>query len=706
MHRYTFVLLLLLNAVHAVSFEPAKVELISESAQVSPGEVFNLALDFQLEPHWHVYWKNPGASGFPVEVDWKLPKGFKAGEIQWPAPERIELGGLVSYGFEDAVTFIVPVQAPEVLESGMPLKIEAEASWLICKEICLPGSASLSLELTSGLESVSSVDKPSFDAARARLPGSLAPWSISAVVEEKALVLSIEQSGEVSLPSELYFYADAEGVIDPSAEQVLSVVGDKQALLKAPLAVEQLGQPMQSYSGVLQSSLGSWQVEGFVGLEKAVKPELSPVVDTDGSKGFEGFLLSVGLPGWLLLAFVGGLILNLMPCVLPVLSLKVFSLLKHSGQSRAQVWLHGGVYSLGVVASFLALGGLLLGLRTLGEQVGWGFQLQSPGFVTVLTVALFLFALNLLGVFEVGIGLIGADTKISKRNDILGSFGMGVLAAVVGAPCIGPFLAPVSGVALQTDALSGLLIFGFMGLGLAAPFLLLAGFPKMLDCLPKPGAWMETLKHVMGFLLMATVVFLLSVAGTLAGEAAILALLIALLLTAVAAWIYGRWAVLSRPKSIQRIAQVLSLLLLLVAVVFAISRSRQAYQSLITDSSVVDVASGEAWAPWSVQAVEEALDEGRPVFVDFTASWCLICQVNKKVALRTEATRLLFEEYNVVTLEADWTRRDTEITKELERFGRSGVPLYVLHAPNGEVVTLSQNLTNKKVREAVEKLLN
>jgi thiol:disulfide interchange protein len=678
------------------------VELIAETTAVVPGERFNLALDFKLEPHWHLYWKNPGASGLPVEIEWQLPAGLSAGEIQWPAPERIELGGLMNYGYEDAVTLMVPIQVAEDLTLGAVMLIQAEVSWLVCEQFCMPGDATLSLELPVRSEAGSSTEAPTFGAARARLPELTAPWRVSAVLEGQELLLNIEQSSGATIPSDLYFYANQEGVIEPSAVQTLSSVGEGQVQLRAELDSAQLQEPSATVAGVLQSQSGNWTINLSIGAGAAgVGPE-SLASSAPAATGFEGVLLNFGLPGWLLLAFLGGLILNVMPCVLPVLSLKVFSLLKHSGQSKAQALLHGGAYTAGVVVSFLLLAGVLLALRAVGERIGWGFQLQSPNFVVLLTLVFFLFALNLMGVFEVGTSLVGADTKVSKRNDALGSFGMGVLAAVVGAPCMGPLVASVSGIAVQTNAATGLLIFGVMGLGLASPFLFLSVFPKLVAYLPKPGVWMESVKQFMGFLLMAAVVFLALVAGRLGGVDAVIALLIALLVAGLAAWIYGRWSVPVKPLCTQRIAQVISLVLLVFAGYYAISATKAAYESFDAGSSV---SKDGQWQPWSRERVEIELAAGKPVFIDFTASWCLICQVNKKVATHTDATEALFREYGVVALEADWTRYDPAITAELERFGRSGVPLYVLYAPDGEVTVLPQSLTNGIVREAVEKML-
>ncbi len=681
---------------------PVEVALIAEVEQVVPGQTLYVGLDFKLEPHWHLYWKNPGASGLPVEIEWQLPEGFSAGEIQWPAPERIELAGLMNYGYEGTVTLMVPIQAPETLQAGASVALQAEVFWLVCKEMCLPGDANLSLELPVALDSSSSAQAAVFDAARARLPQSALPWGLAASVERQQLVLTFEQGAGDPIPRDLYVYASAAGIIDPSAAQTLTVVRDGVARLQAPLDVAQIDQPLASFAGVLQSSSASWAFEVGIG-ETVQVPQAAPVNGSvPSASGLEGFLLNFGLPGWLLLAFLGGFILNVMPCVLPVLSLKVFSLLKHSGQTRGQALLHGAAYTAGVVVSFLVLAGFLFALRAVGERIGWGFQLQSPNFVVVLTVVFFLFALNLMGVFEIGTSLVGADTKVSQRNDVLGSFGMGVLAAVVGAPCMGPLVASVSGIAVQANAATGLLIFGVMGLGLASPFLFLSVFPKLVAYLPKPGVWMESIKQFMGFLLMAAVVFLALVAGRLGGVDAVIALLSALLLCGLAAWIYGRWSVPVKSKRTRRMAQLVSLLLLATATWYAIDATKAAYEAY--ETGTVSAEDGQ-WSAWSAERVDAELAAGNPVFIDFTASWCLICQANKKLALRTDRTAALFEQHGVVALQADWTRYDAAITAELERFGRSGVPLYVLYAPDGEVTVLPQSLTNGIVREAVENAL-
>ena len=698
-------LMLLATASLQLHGEPVQaahttVELLSDSSEVAPGQTFHLGVKFEMEPDWHIYWRNAGASGLPPELTWTLPEGFTAGDIQWPSPKSISLEGLVSYGYKGIATLIVPVTAPDDLAPGADLTIQLELFYLICKEVCLPGDASLQLTLKTGAEAVAA-NADVFEAAYASQPKPGSPYELSVTgQEDKLLKLSIK--GE-ALPEALYFFSAKEGLIDPNAEQAYSV-SDGVGRLSLPLDFGYLEEKPAELIGILKSPDQSWSVRFPTSDNTQLATEApAPTGSPYGDAGLEQQLLSQGLIGWLLLAFFGGLILNIMPCVLPVLSLKVFSLLNHSGQSRGQALGHGVAYTLGVVASFLVLAGVLFSLRALGESIGWGFQLQNPGFVLILGLVFFLFGLNLLGVFEIGSGLVGADTKVAGRKDFVGSFGVGVLAAVVGAPCVGPFVGGVSGVALQANTFTGLLIFATLGLGMASPFMFLAIFPKLVAYLPKPGAWMETFKQSMGFLLMAALVFLVYLLGQLAGLGAITTMLVVLLLSSIAAWIYGRWAAPVKSAKSRLIARLATLVLLVACVGWGLRSVDAAYDANIREQTTV-VAEGEPWAPWSTEAVEEAVADGKPVFVDFTASWCLICQVNKKAALRTDATKELFEEAGVVSLSADWTRRDPAITEELEKFGRSGVPLYLLYSPDGEVSVLPQNLTNGIIREAVESM--
>lgn len=698
-------LFLVLNAAVVCRAAPLQsvhttIELISEQDVIVPGEKFDLAIRFDLEENWHIYWRNPGASGLGSEINWTLPEGIEAGEIQWPTPHRIEMGGLINYGYEDQVVFIVSMKASKTLQPGQPIPIHAEISWLICKDVCLPGDASVGINLRVENVSVQSKEAPAFVRARSFQPELSCPWSLYLASIDDA-IMKVGIVGE-ELPDEFYFYADEVGLLDPNANQSLERTGANIALLALTLDSENFKVRMPYITGILQTSSGSWRVAipTRVQLPSKIadsKPLSRPV-------GFEQRLLSLGLPGFIALSFLGGLILNIMPCVLPVLSLKILSLLKHTGQTRSEALRHGVVYTSGVVLSFLLLASALFLLRAIGERVGWGFQLQSPSFLVVLAILFFIFGLNLLGVFELGGRLIGADASVARRHDLAGSFAMGVLAAVVGAPCMGPLVAGVSGIAVQANLGIGLLIFGMLGLGLASPFLLLSAFPSLIGFLPKPGAWMESFKQVMGFLLMAAVVFLVSVAGRQGGVDAMSSLLLALFVCSIAAWVYGCWATPLRSNRSKRIAKLLSAALILWALIFGILQAKAAYLYHDTVSESED--SSSQWQAWSPGRVEAELAAGRAVFVDFTASWCLICQVNKKIALRTEATKALFTKRGIVALEADWTRRDPKITDALESFGRSGVPLYLFYSPEGEVSILPQNLTQGLVRDVVIDALN
>lgn len=704
MHPFLIILFFVLGAaVHAapVQADYTTVELISEGESIVPGESFDLAVRFKLDPHWHIYWKNPGASGLATTLDWTLPDGIEAGEIQWPAPEQIELEGMVNYGYEEEAVFIVTMQAADTLSIGEELTLTADLFWLICKEACVPGDASVAISLPVASEATPSAEASVFAEVRGQQAQPNTDWETVAYVEDSSLVLVIDGD---AIPADLYFYADAEGQVDPSASQTLSYPAPQRAELRMVVDTPFLENVPTSISGVLQSGAQAWQISAkIMDAAPAIAREVAELAVSEEPVGFEQRLLALGLPGFLALSFLGGLILNIMPCVLPVLSLKVFSLLKHAGQTRREALRHGLAYTAGVVLSFLVLAGVLFALRALGERIGWGFQLQSPGFVVVLTAVFFIFGLNLMGVFELGGKLVGADAKVAKRNDVIGSFGMGILAAVVGAPCMGPLVAGVSGLAVQASITTGLLIFGTMGLGLASPFLLLSVFPKLVAFLPKPGLWMESFKQGMGFLLMAAVIFLALVAGRQGGVDAILILLVIMLMSAVAAWIFGRWGAPVRSKRSRWIAKALALALVILSLVMGVRATQEAYEAYGESPAEADAAG--QWGEWSAERVDELLAEGKPVFVDFTATWCLICQVNKKVALRTDATAELFESHGITALEADWTRYDPVITDALESFGRTGVPLYLLYTPDGEVTVLPQSLTNGIVRDAIEKAL-
>ena len=668
-----------------LSAQQSRVELISDRSAIEPGEAFTVALSIELDPDWHMYWRNPGASGLPLELEWSLPPGLQAGGIEWAVPQKISVGGLVNYVYKQSAVYRIRIQSSRDLTVGTQLPIRVKAYWLMCKELCLPDEADLALDLVVAATSQASPEATLIETAIQQLPGQLDASSIHAESDAAGIHLWLRSESTASSWSEGdYFFPYSSEWMDPNQQQSISQKGQRLSL---PLKTGQTFPENGRLQGVLLLAGEYWEVD----LPLAAVSELAHSRTTNAAQakdGLEQSLLSWGLPGMLILAFLGGLILNAMPCVLPVLSLKVFSLLQHCGQSKRQVLGHGLAYTFGVVLSFVFLATVLFILRALGEQVGWGFQLQNPSFVALLALFFFGFALNMLGVFELGSRLVGADSTLSQRSDWVGSLGMGVLAAVVGAPCMGPLLASVSGVAVQTSVARGLLLFATMGFGLAAPFLFLSTFPKLVNLLPKPGVWMESLKQFMGFLLVAAVLFLVWVLATQVGLEAVMALLLALWLVALAAWVYGRWAAPVKSKRSRSFARICSVLILVLA--------------LWSVLAGVQLKESDHWEPWSEDAVQAALDDGRPIFIDFTASWCVICQVNKKVALRTQASQALFEQANVALFEADWTSRDPSISRALEVYGRSGVPLYILQFPGEPAQILPQNLTVGSIRAALQ----
>ena len=422
------------------------------------------------------------------------------------------------------------------------------------------------------------------------------------------------------------------------------------------------------------------------------------------NKTLENRFLEMGLVGWLMAAFLGGAILNLMPCVLPVLSIKVFSLIEHAGIDSSKRFIHGLMYSVGVILSFIVLAILLMGLRSLGEEVGWGFQLQDPFFITFLIILFFLLGLNMLGLFEIGSSFARlSNASISNRSDWLGSFATGILAAVVGAPCVGPFIGGVSGIALQVDTGLGILIFAMIGFGMAFPFLILSWIPGLLRFLPKPGAWMVRFRQVMGGVLILSTAFLIWVVKQSVSFDGVFLVLILLLFILLAGYLLGRWGRISESKATQRRAKLASLVLIMIPGFIVGQHLDRLYDEVASKNVVYKDG---VWEKWAESSVRTALDSGQGVFVDFTASWCLICQSNKTLVLRKKKTEALFDKYGIRLFVADWTQNDPEITRALESYSRSGVPLYILKTPDGTEHILPQNLNYSLLETVVETLFS
>lgn len=670
-----------------------KAELIAETTAIRPGMPFWVAIRFELEEHWHTYWRNPGDSGQPTSIKWNLPPGFKADDIQWPIPKRIEVSGLVGYGYEHEVLHLVRITPPDNLPVGKSVTLAGKVRWLVCKEECIPGDAELSLTLPV----TNDVPQPSawteaFARARAQLPLETSEWKLRAAPDGDHLVLLLTPPAGAELLTEVTFFPFEELVIEGAEPQLLQRVKGGYALRLARSKVAET--VPAKLAGVVVTPTG-WRGAGTepgLTVEAPIEPLtalgdlLTPVAGTRSDRSTPG-----GQPlGWLALlatlggAFLGGLILNLMPCVLPVLSIKVLGFVEQAKAGHGRAWQHGLVFTAGVVLSFWALAGSLLALRAGGQQLGWGFQLQEPAFVAFLTAVLFVFGLVLFGVFEVGVGLTTVGGTAMNQAGLAGSFFTGVLATVVATPCTAPFMGSALGVALAQPAAVALLIFTALALGMSAPYLVLAAAPQLLRFVPRPGAWMESFKQFMGFLLMGSVVWLLWVLGLEVGVDGLALMLGMLVLIGLGGWVWGRWGSLAQTPTVRRIAVATALVIIVGSTVFGVTTIRQLPPAANAATGPAETkSSGIRWEPFSTARVAELRRAGKPVFVDFTAAWCLSCKANEKVALEAEAVRQEIERRGIVMVKADWTNRDEEITRTLAEFGRSGVPLYVFYPANG-----------------------
>ena len=681
--------------------------LLPEVTSVQAGTPFTVAVYFQMEPGWHNYWRNAGDSGLPTEVNWQLPSGFQAGPIQWPYPERIELFPLVDYGYSGEVALLVEITPPESLEAGSIVRLSANVTWLICNEICLPAQAEVNAEIP--VSSTSPTPDPRwtqlFAQTRASLPRSTDDWEVAAAVtaEGYRLELTPANSG-VPVPDSVYFFAAQKNVLAHAKPQALNREGNALTLdlQGSPYAM----QPTAVLTGVLMAEgAQGWTVEGDLrALEIEVPvagappppPEESsapePTAEATPVEGGNEVTLTVAL----LFAFFGGILLNLMPCVFPVLSLKILGAAGQGEQDRSFIRNQGLVFGAGVVASFLFLAALLVALRAGGAQLGWGFQLQSPLFVGAMAALFFAIGLNLMGVFEVGASL----TRLGGRREGSGgygeSFASGILATIIATPCTAPFMGAALGFALTRSVVESLLIFGFLGLGMALPYVVLSVAPGLLEKLPRPGPWMETLKQVLAFPMFATVIWLVWVFGQQTGVGGAAYLLSSLLLVSVAAWLVGRWYRTDRRSGL--VARVLAIGALILALMLLVRGGRQIPPAL---------ASTEGWQVYTPEAVAATLAEGQPVFVDFTAAWCLTCQVNERLVLSDESIMDAFQKRRIALFKADWTRQDPVITEALGALGRSGVPTYALYRgnPGATPVLLPEVLTKEIVMQALERHL-
>lgn len=679
----------------------AEAELHARSSHAVPGESFRVALRLRPQPGWHTYWRNPGDSGLPTTIDWQLPEGVTAGAIQWPLPGTYRLADVVNYGYGEQTLHIVDMQLRQDWPAGEPLRLRAEAEWLICSDICVPESASLSLELPTakGPAEPDPVWAPDFETAEARLPEAV-DWPATMARDGEAIRLQLQLPPELKAAGGFTAFPITTDFVHHSAPQRLQRRGD--TLWLRQLASPYLETMPERSRWVLVAHDEDKRARAFRLEAAAGEVPPAPESASDAASGRYDAPASgagaqpagaaaasdgsgPGLLPMLLAAFLGGLILNLMPCVFPVLAIKALGIVSAQGESRAHQRLHGLVYTAGVVLSCLAAAGLLLGLRAGGAALGWGFQLQSPVFVGALAYLFFAFGLSLSGVFTLGTRIMGLGQGLTQRQGLGGSFATGVLAVVVASPCTAPLMGAALGFAITQPPAVALLVFGMLGLGLAAPFLLVGLFPVLAKWLPRPGAWMEHFKQAMAFPLYLSVVWLLWVLARQAGSDALAAVLSGMVLIAFAAWLWHR------PQ--KPLLALRALALLGAAALLALPVMQPSAQSAVAKES-----SPNSWSP---ERVAELRAAGQTVFVNFTADWCITCLANERSVLSRDSVQQAFTGEDVHYLKADWTRSDPAITEALGGFGRNGVPLYVVYRDGGEPEVLPQLLTRDIVLEAL-----
>jgi thiol:disulfide interchange protein/DsbC/DsbD-like thiol-disulfide interchange protein len=689
---------------NTVATDNVKARLVSEVASVGPGQTFMVALELDIRDGWHTYWRNPGDSGEATKLAWQLPPGFTAGDIVWTTPHRFEIAPLVNYGYAKHAVHMVQITAPKDLKAGTPVSLAAKASWLVCSDVCIPEDANLQLSLP-GSAQAGGIDPASaalFTNARGELP-SAQPAPTSARIQGDKLIISLGQEWGATLSqiTALTFYPYDEGGIEYAAPQALTRSKDG-----VDLAMKVGYQPPKAGAirGVLVVTERNGAQTDTVPIEIAADFSGAGAAEVKPSARFAPLPQSNkesehSLPTLLLFALLGGLILNLMPCVFPVLSIKALNVMEQARKHPAAVRAKGLVFAAGVIVSMLCLAGALLMLRAGGEQLGWGFQLQSPLFVTLLVYLLLAVGLNLSGVFEVGGGLAGVGDNLTQGDSYSASFFTGVLATLVATPCSAPFMAPAVGAALTQAPFNALCIFAALGVGISLPFVLLSFAPWMRRVLPKPGAWMDTLKQVFAFPVYATAAWLLWVVAQETSPFGLGAALAGSILVALAAWSFQKSRSAAGGGRVTVIATaVISLLL----AIFLPIRFAGVAAAAPGDSAQVRPGVDE-WQPYNAARVAELNASGRPLLVNFTASWCLTCLVNERNAFSDAAVQAIFRDKKVTLMKGDWTNRDPAITQALAAFGRAGVPLYVVYnAKPGvtEPAVLPQLLTAGVVQSA------
>lgn len=679
------------------------VRLLLDVRTARPGSHITAGILLRMAPGWHTYWRYPGDAGMPTALSWTLPSGFQAGAIQWPVPEKyVDEGDIISYGYSREVMLLVPLAVPATLAPGATVTLKVFAEWLECEKVCIPGSgkADATLLITSGESE--EANREVFTRARAQLPkpAAAAPEiRLSHALGERIVTIAVTPSSTAALERKRldepdFFPAPPEGV---TAGRVSSQATGEGVTFTLPLSASQPVSGPLTLAGIVL-----YRREGGVRQGVAVEVPLpadfcrtlsSTAVPRGGGLLDRSFVTDTAAGGqqsiWyiFLFAVIGGMLLNIMPCVLPVIALKIFGLVRMAGDEPRRVRRLGAVFSLGILTSFLALALVVILLKLAGQQVGWGFQFQEPLFVIAMSAVVCAFGLSLFGVFEIrlpGGAVAGVSGLVARQEEegkgYVPSFFEGVFATILATPCTAPFLGTALGFAFAQPWWMILAIFSLVAFGMALPYLVLTARPAWMRFLPRPGAWMETAKQFMGFLMMATLLWLLYVLGNQLGMEGVIWTGAFLLTVSMACWILGRFATLTASRATVRIAWATAVIIILAGYWLFVASLLSVREVLATDLTGLSLERGDeiSWQPFASAAVEEHLRANRPVFLDFTAEWCLTCKVNERTVLRDAAVLERFRTSGVIPVRADWTRRNPEITSLLARFGRSGVPLYVL----------------------------
>ena len=666
-------------AQSVVTTDNVRAELLSEVSQVKAGEPFWVALRETMRPHWHTYWKNPGDAGQPTDITWKLPAGVTADPIVWPAPTKIDVSGVVNYGFEGDVLLLVKVTPPADF-AGSTLALAADARWLVCSDVCIPeeGKFSLSLPVGPTATPADPATRALFDAARRQVPTE-SPWPARfGMAPSGDPILVIDAKGlKPDTIRDVYFFPAEWGPVANMAKQTARVTASD---IRIPLKKgDAKAATPQQLAGTLV--LNEKTADGEHRQAFEIMARFDPAVAADAASPAASDAGALSLWQALAFALLGGLILNLMPCVFPVLAMKAASFVRLAGHSRAEIRRDGVAYAAGVLVSFGLMAATVLAIRAGAGEVSWGFQFQSPIFSLLVAYLFFVVGLNLSGVFEVGGRFAGVGQSLADRGGMTGAFFTGVLAVVVATPCTAPFMAAALGFALSQPAPQTVAVLLAMGLGLALPYLVLTFTPALQRLMPRPGPWMDRLRQFLAFPMYASAVWMIWVLTQQTGADGVLYALGGMVLIAFAIWLLRLGPPVSPTVWLRRgFASV--------AVLLAFSAALKLEDQPATAASAAGGPSAgvsfDGWERFSRARLDEAVAARKPVFVDFTAAWCITCLVNDRVALDTAATRRAFEETGTVKLKGDWTNRDPEITATLKEYGRAGVPLYLYWAPGAD----------------------